>query len=270
MRFAGNASEASSGPSRSCGVRAGRSARNIQDLDPPATATRRRTGPKTGASLRCAPYWCTLGSSRTSGTRHGHSGDSGGSPFDGRHDPRAGRQLPPARDPFSERQPPFLDTVDSAPESLEVANPIRLRGIQRRAGALTNNTSQPRGGSPRGGGGQPGGKGQPNGRAKGSGGRGGKGRNRRRRSRGRRNRGGQGSRQQGSRQQGPRQQRPSQHDAAAEIPEGPKDGYLGLIERLGNGTGFIRRRHAGYTPSDDDIYVSPKIVSRYDLRTGDE
>ncbi|MDE2879574.1 transcription termination factor Rho [Candidatus Palauibacter soopunensis] len=130
---------------------------------------------------------------------------------------------------------------------------------------MTNNTSQPRGGSPRGGGGQPGGKGPPKGRAKGSGGRGGKGRNRRRRSRGRRNRGGQGSRQQGS-----RQQRPAQQDAVAEVPEGPKDGYLGLIERLGNGTGFIRRQHAGYTPSDEDIYVSPKIVSRYDLRTGDE
>lgn len=52
--------------------------------------------------------------------------------------------------------------------------------------------------------------------------------------------------------------------------EGPKDGYLGILERLGNGAGFIRRKHAGYTPSDDDIYVSPKIVGRHDLRTGDE
>jgi len=43
-----------------------------------------------------------------------------------------------------------------------------------------------------------------------------------------------------------------------------------LLERLGNGAGFIRRKHAGYTPSDEDIYVSPKIVGRYDLRTGDE
>ncbi|WP_425153916.1 transcription termination factor Rho [Candidatus Palauibacter sp.] len=54
------------------------------------------------------------------------------------------------------------------------------------------------------------------------------------------------------------------------MPDGPMDAYLGLLERLGNGTGFVRRQHAGYTPSDDDIYVSPKMVARYDLRTGDE
>ena len=54
------------------------------------------------------------------------------------------------------------------------------------------------------------------------------------------------------------------------MPEGPKDAYLGLLDRLANGTGFVRRQHSGYTPSDDDIYVSPKLVARYDLRTGDE
>ncbi len=45
---------------------------------------------------------------------------------------------------------------------------------------------------------------------------------------------------------------------------------LGILERLGNGAGFIRRRHAGYLPSDDDIYVSQKLVQKFDLRTGDE
>ena len=45
---------------------------------------------------------------------------------------------------------------------------------------------------------------------------------------------------------------------------------LGILERLGNGAGFIRRAHAGYLPSDDDIYVSQKIVDRFHLRTGDE
>ncbi len=46
--------------------------------------------------------------------------------------------------------------------------------------------------------------------------------------------------------------------------------HLGILERLGNGAGFIRRRHAGYLPSDDDIYVGQKLVDRFDLRTGDE
>ncbi len=62
--------------------------------------------------------------------------------------------------------------------------------------------------------------------------------------------------------------------AAAKTDEGeappPADTYLGVLERLGNGAGFIRRRHASYTPSDDDIYVGPKLVGRYNLRTGDE
>jgi transcription termination factor Rho len=48
------------------------------------------------------------------------------------------------------------------------------------------------------------------------------------------------------------------------------DTYLGVLERLGNGAGFVRRRHAGYMPSDEDIYVGPKMVGRYNLRTGDE
>ncbi|WP_419162989.1 transcription termination factor Rho [Candidatus Palauibacter sp.] len=138
---------------------------------------------------------------------------------------------------------------------------------------MTNSQSQG-GQTPRGGRGGSGGKGGSGGRnssggsrpqggpsrgGKGPGGRGGKNRGRRRRSRGRRNQ------NQGSQSPKPRGEQP-----VAEAPEGPKDGYLGLLERLGNGTGFVRRRHAGYTPSQDDIYVSPKIVSRYDLRTGDE
>ncbi len=49
-----------------------------------------------------------------------------------------------------------------------------------------------------------------------------------------------------------------------------EDGFLGVLEKLGNGAGFVRRRHAGYMPSDDDIYVSQKIIDRFGLRTGDE
>jgi len=45
---------------------------------------------------------------------------------------------------------------------------------------------------------------------------------------------------------------------------------LGVLELLGSGSGFIRRRDAGYLPSDDDIYVSQKLIRKYNLRTGDE
>ncbi|UCG76500.1 MAG: transcription termination factor Rho [Gemmatimonadota bacterium] len=46
--------------------------------------------------------------------------------------------------------------------------------------------------------------------------------------------------------------------------------YLGVLQVLGNGAGFIRSARAGYLPSDGDIYVSQKIVQRWQLRTGDE
>lgn len=49
-----------------------------------------------------------------------------------------------------------------------------------------------------------------------------------------------------------------------------KDTYLGVLERLGNGAAFVRRKNASYQPSDDDIYVGQKIVDRFRLRTGDE
>jgi len=45
---------------------------------------------------------------------------------------------------------------------------------------------------------------------------------------------------------------------------------LGLLEVLNSGSGFIRLREAGYTPSRDDIYVSARIVQKFGLRTGDE
>ena len=53
-------------------------------------------------------------------------------------------------------------------------------------------------------------------------------------------------------------------------PDRPLDEYLGVLERLGNGAGFVRQTYHGYTPSDEDIYVSPTIVGKYDLRSGDE
>ena len=45
---------------------------------------------------------------------------------------------------------------------------------------------------------------------------------------------------------------------------------LGVLEVLGSGSGFIRRRESGYLPGDDDIYVNQKLVQRFGLRTGDE
>jgi transcription termination factor Rho len=48
------------------------------------------------------------------------------------------------------------------------------------------------------------------------------------------------------------------------------DRWLGVLEVLSGGSGFVRRREAGYQPSSDDVYVSGKLVSRFGLRTGDE
>ena len=48
------------------------------------------------------------------------------------------------------------------------------------------------------------------------------------------------------------------------------DQWLGVLEVLSGGSGFVRRKQAGYTPSKEDIYVSGKVVSRFGLRTGDE
>ncbi len=43
----------------------------------------------------------------------------------------------------------------------------------------------------------------------------------------------------------------------------------GVIELLQDQFGFLRSAGANYLPGADDIYVSPKIVRKYSLRTGD-
>jgi transcription termination factor Rho len=48
------------------------------------------------------------------------------------------------------------------------------------------------------------------------------------------------------------------------------EGTLGVLEVLGGKSGFIRRKHASYTPSDDDIYVGQRLIHRHKLRSGDE
>lgn len=45
---------------------------------------------------------------------------------------------------------------------------------------------------------------------------------------------------------------------------------LGLLEVLGSGSGFVRRRESGYAPGNDDIYVPSRMIQKFGLRTGDE
>jgi transcription termination factor Rho len=45
---------------------------------------------------------------------------------------------------------------------------------------------------------------------------------------------------------------------------------LGVLEVLGGGSGFIRRKDAGYIPSKNDIYVGARVINKFGLRTGDE
>jgi len=67
----------------------------------------------------------------------------------------------------------------------------------------------------------------------------------------------------------------SESELMADLPEDPGELMamsrpLGLLEVLGSGSGFIRRRDSGYTPGNDDIYVGSRIIQKYGLRSGDE
>ncbi|MBA3319680.1 MAG: transcription termination factor Rho [Gemmatimonadales bacterium] len=45
---------------------------------------------------------------------------------------------------------------------------------------------------------------------------------------------------------------------------------LGVLEIAGRGSGFLRRREAGYLPSDGDVHVGERLIRQYGLRAGDE
>lgn len=52
--------------------------------------------------------------------------------------------------------------------------------------------------------------------------------------------------------------------------ESKRDGNLftqGILEILPEGYGFLRRKN--YTPSNEDVYISPSQIRRFNLRTGD-
>lgn len=49
-----------------------------------------------------------------------------------------------------------------------------------------------------------------------------------------------------------------------------QDEFLGILEILPGGSGFIRRRADAYLAGRDDPYVSQAIISSHELRTGDE
>ena len=43
----------------------------------------------------------------------------------------------------------------------------------------------------------------------------------------------------------------------------------GVLEVLQDGFGFLRSSDANYLPGPDDIYVSPDMIRKHSLRTGD-
>jgi transcription termination factor Rho len=45
---------------------------------------------------------------------------------------------------------------------------------------------------------------------------------------------------------------------------------LGVLEMAGRGAGFLRRREAGYLPSNGDVHVGERVIRQHELRVGDE
>jgi len=64
----------------------------------------------------------------------------------------------------------------------------------------------------------------------------------------------------------------TEHQAESERTDDgkPADGVAGVLEVMANQAGFLRNRRNSYLPGDGDIYVPPRLVQRFGLRTGDE
>ncbi|MBA3258398.1 MAG: transcription termination factor Rho [Gemmatimonadales bacterium] len=45
---------------------------------------------------------------------------------------------------------------------------------------------------------------------------------------------------------------------------------LGVLEIAGRGSGFLRRREAGYLPANGDVHVGERVIRQHALRAGDE
>jgi transcription termination factor Rho len=45
---------------------------------------------------------------------------------------------------------------------------------------------------------------------------------------------------------------------------------LGILDLTDRGAGFVRRRQFSYLPEDGDLYVAPRLIGQYGLRSGDE
>ena len=45
---------------------------------------------------------------------------------------------------------------------------------------------------------------------------------------------------------------------------------LGVLEIAGRGSGFLRRREAGYLPANGDVHVGERLIRQHGLRAGDE
>ncbi len=72
-----------------------------------------------------------------------------------------------------------------------------------------------------------------------------------------------------------RQHEPTEQELLAQLPDDPAEleaesRPLGLLDVLGSGSGFVRRRESGYTPGTDDIYVGSRMIQKFGLRSGDE
>ncbi|MEO8138266.1 MAG: transcription termination factor Rho [Gemmatimonadota bacterium] len=48
------------------------------------------------------------------------------------------------------------------------------------------------------------------------------------------------------------------------------DTSLGILELSDRGAGFVRRRQYSYLAEDGDLYVAPRLISQFGLRSGDE